>query len=238
VTHSHNHSGFRNNLLSLLSEEDRNLLQQHLEAIDLPKRFVIAEPDQPIQHVYFVETGLGSMVARSPEGQEVETGIFGRDSVAPVSVILGSDKTPHRHFMQVSGTGHRMAADKLVTAMNISSSLGRLFLRYAQVYTTQTSFTALSNAIHPLNERLARWILMSHDRCDSDDIPLTHEFLSLMLAVRRPSVTTALHVLEGSGFIRSERGYITVRNRQALEEFASDAYGKPEAEYRRLIGPL
>jgi CRP-like cAMP-binding protein len=111
-------------------------------------------------------------------------------------------------------------------------------LRFAQVQGVQTAFTALSNAVHPINERLARWLLMCHDRHDSDEIPLTHEFLSLMLAVRRPSVTTALHVLEGNRFIRAERGHVTIRNRTALEEFAGDGYGKPEAEYRRLIGPM
>lgn len=101
----------------------------------------------------------------------------------------------------------------------------------------QTSYTALSNAVHPIAERLARWLLMSDDRLDGD-LPLTHEFLSIMLAVRRPSVTTALHVLEGNGFIRAARGSIVVRDRAALEEFAGDAYGVPEAEYERLIGPL
>lgn len=102
----------------------------------------------------------------------------------------------------------------------------------------QTSYTALSNAVHPVDERLARWLLMCHDRVDGDELALTHEFLSLMLAVRRPSVTTALHVLEGNRFITAERGYITIRDRRRLEEFAGDAYGRPEAEYKRLIGPM
>ncbi len=113
-----------------------------------------------------------------------------------------------------------------------------LAVRYALTLGEQIAYTALSNAVHPIDERLARWLLMCHDRSDSDDLALTHEYMSIMLTVRRPSVTSSLHVLEGNGFIRSERGYVTIRNRKALEEFAGDAYGKPEAVYRRLIGPM
>jgi CRP-like cAMP-binding protein len=109
-------------------------------------------------------------------------------------------------------------------------------LRFAHAMTVQAHYTGLSNAVHPIDERLARWLLMCDDRTDGGKLELTHDFLSIMLAVRRPSVTTALHVLEGNGFIRSERGCIIIRNRRALEEFAGDAYGKPEAEYRRLMG--
>jgi CRP-like cAMP-binding protein len=89
-----------------------------------------------------------------------------------------------------------------------------------------------------VSERLARWLLMCHDRVQGNEIELTHEFLSLMLAVRRPSITTSLHILEGNGFIKAERGNITIRNRAALEEFAHDAYGKPEMAYRRLMKDL
>ena len=113
-----------------------------------------------------------------------------------------------------------------------------LLLRFVQALSTQTAFTALSNAVHQIDERLARWILMCDDRLDGADMPLTHEFMSIMLAVRRPSVTTALHILEGNRLIRAERGCIVVRDRAGLEEFAGDSYGVPEREYERLIGPL
>lgn len=119
-----------------------------------------------------------------------------------------------------------------------SASLRTLLLRFAQVLGIQTAYTALSNAVHHVDERLARWLLMAHDRVDGESLGLTHEFMSIMLAVRRPSVTTALHVLEGNGFIRSERSCVIIRNRAALEEFAGDSYGVPEAEYERLIGPM
>ena len=198
----------------------------------------LSEADAEIEWVYFPESGLGSIVAISPEGQEIEAGLYGHDGFGPVAVLLGADRSPHRSVIQLAGDGHRISPSALVAAANRSSTLRDLLLRFVQVLNTQTSFTALSNAVHQIDERLARWLLMSHDRHTSDEIPLTHEFLSLMLAVRRPSVTSSLHVLEGNGFIQAERGWITIRNRRALEEFAADAYGKPEAEYRRLIGPM
>jgi CRP-like cAMP-binding protein len=152
--------------------------------------------------------------------------------MGPTAAVMGADRMAHRSLIQVPGEGHRILRTALVDALERSASLRALLLRFAQVQGVQTSYTALSNAVHPINERLARWLLMCHDRHDSDEIPLTHEFLSIMLAVRRPSVTTALHVLEGNRFIRAERGYVTIRNRTALEEFAGDSYGKPEAGAR------
>ena len=198
----------------------------------------MAELDGLIEPVYFLETGIASIVVISPEGHEVEAGLYGRDGIGPAAAVLGADRMAHRSPIQVPGEGHRIRRTALVEALDNSASLRALLLRFVQVQGVQTGYTALSNAVHPVNERLARWLLMCHDRHDGDEIPLTHEFLSLMLAVRRPSVTTALHVLEGNRFIRAERGFITIRNRTALEEFAGDGYGKPEAEYRRLIGPM
>lgn len=111
-------------------------------------------------------------------------------------------------------------------------------IRSIEGFAVQLAYTAVSNAIHEVTERLARWLLMCHDRVPGNEITLTHEFLSMMLGVRRPSITTSLHILEGNGYIRAERANITIRNRAALEEFAQDAYGKPEREYRRLMKDL
>jgi CRP-like cAMP-binding protein len=153
-------------------------------------------------------------------------------------LLLDCDRTPHRVFMQVEGASYRIAAADLQAAIDASPSLRKSLLRYVQAFATQVTYTALSNALHSVEERLARWLLMSHDRQDSDEIPLTHDFLALMLAVRRPSVTIALHSLEGLGLIKATRGLVVIRKRLELEQFAGDAYGTPEAEYGRLIGPL
>lgn len=228
----------RNRLLSVMSADDFALLASDLTHVDLPKGFVLAEADRLTEQVYFLETSIGSVVATSPDGLECEAGLIGRDGVLPLSVLLGSDASPHRIIVQVPDGGHSIGRRQFLQAFEASPTLRNLCLRYVQVMSVQAAFTALSNAVHSIDERLARWLLMCHDRTPTNEVPLTHEFMSLMLAVRRPSVTTALHVLEGNGFIRSDRGYVTIINRKGLEEFAGDAYGRPEAEYRRLIGPM
>jgi CRP-like cAMP-binding protein len=221
-----------------MSAQDFALLASELKPVNLPKGFVLTEANQVVEKVYFPETSIGSVVATSPDGLECEAGLIGREGLLPFSVLLGSDASPHRIIIQVPNGGHSIGRLRFLDAFQASVTLRSLCLCFVQVMAVQCAFTALSNAVHPVDERLARWLLMCHDRTPSDDIPLTHEFMSLMLAVRRPSVTTSLHVLEGNGFIRSERGHITILNRKALEEFAGDAYGRPEAEYRRLIGPI
>jgi CRP-like cAMP-binding protein len=232
------HAASGNRLLRLLPEEDLLAIASHLEAIALPAKFVIAKGGAPITHAYFPTSGVASIVAQSPEGEQAEAGLFGREGWGPGAIALGSETTPHNTFMQVPGEGFRIERTRLLEAMTTYPTLEPLLLRFIETLTAQTGFTALSNAVHPLDERLARWLLMCHDRSDGDELALTHDFLALMLAVRRPSVTTSLHVLEGNRFIRAERGIITIRDRAALEDFARDAYGKPEQEYRQLIGPM
>lgn len=227
-----------NRLLAALLPADFALLQPHLERVRLEKGVVLISPGEPITGAHFLSSGLSSIIATSGDGSAVEVGLSGRDGMVGVSLLLDSDRTPHRVFMQVEGTALRIDAEALRECLDASASLRKLMLRYVQAFQVQTAFTALSNAIHALEERLARWLLMSHDRQDSDEIPLTHEFMALMLGVRRPSVTIALHSLEGLGFIRATRGLVTIRNSTELEEFAGAAYGTPEAEYERLIGPL
>lgn len=231
-------STLRNILLAKLSSDDFATLSPHLEAVDLPRGLTLVEPNVPTPYVWFVETGVGSILAISPEGHKVESGLFGRDSVSPASVILGVDAIAYSLTMQIPGCGYRMPAFTFKDTIEQSPRMRALFNRYLQTLITQTAYTALSNAIHHIDERCARWLLMVHDRVDGDDIQMTHEFLSLMLAVRRPSVTTALHVLEGNRLIRADRGWLTIRDRVGLEEFASDAYGRSEEEFRRLIGPM
>lgn len=158
--------------------------------------------------------------------------------MAPTPLLMGATTSAHRINVQIEDDAWRIAKGPFLAAVDGSADLRILLLRYAQTLAVQTSFTALSNAVHQIDERLARWILMCDDRIDGRDILLTHEFMSVMLAVRRPSITTALHVLEGNGLIRAERGCIVVRDRKQLEAFAGDAYGKPEAVYRELIGTM
>lgn len=227
----------RNNLLRLLPSEIFDRVESHLELVDLPRGMDLSLPNEPSAYAYFPEAGIASIVARSPQGQHAEIGIFGRDGMTPTAVVLDAEQDPYSIFMQVEGTGFRLPMEMLKLALEDRQCLN-LLTRYSQALAVQGAYTSLSNAVHHIDERLARWILMCHDRTDGDEISLTHEFLSIMLAVRRPSVTTALHLLEGRKFIYSERGVIIVRNRIALEEFARDAYGECEREYERLVGPI
>jgi CRP-like cAMP-binding protein len=228
----------RNRLLSLLPDHAFEAVAGAFDPVELPRGFVFSSPDTPADHAYFIESGIGSVVAISPQGQRSEVGIFGREGMTPANIVLETASTPYSIFMQIAGYGHRLPTRVLREAVRASEALRQMLSRFAHAMSVQTSYTGLSNSVHRIDERLARWILMCHDRTSGDRIALTHEFLSVMLAVRRSSVTTALHVLEGKHLVYSERNLITIRDRRALELFAGDAYGVPEREYERLIGPI
>lgn len=227
-----------NRLLREMAAADFALIEPHLVSVELDRSTVLIEPDTPIEHAYFLTSGLSSIIALSSEIQSIEIGLSGREGLIGTPLVLDSDRTPHRVFMQVGGAGFRIDAAALGQVMDERLSIRKLLSRYVQTFAIQTAYTALSNGVHTIEERLARWLLMSHDRQDHDEIPLTHDFMALMLGVRRPSVTIALHSLEGLGFIKATRGQVAIRDRAALKDFAGTAYGTPEAEYQRLIGPL
>lgn len=228
----------QNRLLATLSEADGALLEPYFEPIDLPLGLVLVEPAKVIPHAVFIETGLCSVVSSLGEGGRIEIGLFGRDGMAVPALMLGADTVPYQIFMQVAGHGRRISVPALRAAAESSPSLRDLLLRYVQTFLVQVAQTAVANAGTPAEERLARWLLMYHDRQDGDDLSVTHEFLSIMLGVRRPTVTVAIHTLEGAGLIRARRGRIRVLSRFRLEQAAGQTYGPAEAEYERLIGPL
>jgi CRP-like cAMP-binding protein len=229
-------SSLRNHLLAGLPSEDFARFAGELEQLTMTRGEVLAEPTESADYVYFPEAGILSLVAISKEGQRVEAGLLGRDGFGPISAATKGAITSFEAMVQVDGTFNRLPASTFQSLLDNGNALNRVVRAFLHVMAVQTGYTALSNAVHLIEERLARWLLMCHDRSEGDQLTLTHEFIALMLAVRRPSVTTALHTLEGSGFIRSERGVILIRDRKALEAFAADAYGTPEAQYARLLG--
>lgn len=228
----------RNRLLLALPPADLGLLLPHLDPVPLHKGAVVMRPDEPIEYAYFPEGGLASVVCSAGEGRRAEVGLFGFEGMVSTASVLGADRTPLETFLQVEGTWLRIGTETLTRAMRQSPALQSVLMRYVQAFLLTLSQTALANGAYKIEERLARWLLMCHDRLDGDDLPLTHEFLSLMLAVHRPGVTTAVHVLEGARAIRARRGVITVLDRGKLEEAAGGIYGAAEAEYERLIGPF
>jgi CRP-like cAMP-binding protein len=227
-------SDLRNQLLARLAPEDFAPLQPLLEPVELELRRVLIEPNLPIEHVYFHEHGYTSITTNG-HGSKIEVGLIGREGMVGVPIALGVRTTPLQFFIQLAGDGLRMTSHDLEEVIDERPSLHRVLLRYAQVMSVQTSGTAFANAEHTVETRLARWLLMCHDRVDGDDIPITHEFMAMMLGVRRAGVTTAMHILEGNGLIEAKRGVIKILDREKLEELADNAYGLPEVEYARQM---
>ncbi len=229
----------RNLLLRSLSPEDYARLEPHFSRVSLERRKKLVETDIPFDQVYFPEGGIVSVVMRLADGGEMEVGIVGREGMLPVAALLGADTSPHDIFVQVDGSSAlAMPYTILRDLMREHVSLREGLQRFAMSFLIQATTTAVSAGNHPMEQRLSRWLLMVHDRLDGDDLHLTHEFVALMLAVRRSSVTVTLHVLEGMGAIVAKRGTVIVKDRALLEELAGEAYGQAEAEFRKLVGPF
>lgn len=227
-----------NNLLQFLPDTVFQSIAADLKHDVYPKGTPLAYRDEPIDAVYFLTSGIGSVVITTPKGRRAEAGIFGFDGYIPTSAVTGARISSYDVTVQVDAEGYTMSFNSFRRWMADSRAFALVMNRSMESFGVQLAHTAVSNAVHEVNERLARWLLMCHDRLRHDHMALTHELLSVLLGVRRPSVTDALHVLEGEGFIRSLRGSVVIRDRDALTHFARDAYGRPEAEYRRLMSDL
>jgi CRP-like cAMP-binding protein len=225
----------RNRLLAALSSADLDLLQRDLSPVPLKLRQELERPNRRIDDVYFLDAGIASVVAVQNGSERIEVGLIGREGMSGTSVVLGGRSSPLSTYMQVRGDGQHISAGALRKAMTTSGTLHEMLLKFVQVFMMQTAHTAIANAQAKLDERLARWILMAHDRVRGRTLPLTHEFLALMLGVRRAGVTEALQSLSNQRLIKSGRGEIVVLDRRGIERTAGDLYGVPEAEYRRLI---
>ena len=227
-------SNVRNGLLASMPADDFALLQPHLEPVTLNLREHLFRAGQTITHVTFPESGIASIVADTEEGR-FEVGMAGWEGLAGVPLVLGVDHTPHTCIVQAAGEAFRIGGSELQAAMDRSGKLRELILRFVHTFIVQVSQTAYANAGYSIEERLARWLLMSHDRLERDDMPITHEFMSIMLGTRRPGVTLAVQMLEGVGVIKATRGRIKVRNRERLEQIAGNSYGFAEKEYSNVF---
>jgi CRP-like cAMP-binding protein len=235
MTEAPQRAGIRNRLLTRLTPPDWTMLAPHLEPVTLRERQVIEVPHKPIAHAYFLEIGVASVVAVDNEDHRIEVGVIGYEGITGVPLIMGDTRAQHSTYMQISGSGHRIAAERLRAAIGTSESLRALMLKSAQGFMIQTAHSALANGRAKLEERLARWLLMAQDRMTSNAVPLTHEFLAVMLGVRRAGVTVAVRSFEQRGFITTRRGELTVVNRPGLEKVAGSFYGTPEQELERLL---
>ncbi|TPK65516.1 Crp/Fnr family transcriptional regulator [Mesorhizobium sp. B2-4-19] len=223
-------SNFRNDILKTLAPEDFALLQPSMHRVELAIKARLEVSHQPIEHVYFPETGIASVVATMTGGRQSEVGIIGHDGVTGVAVILGQDRSPNETYIQVAGYGWCLPVEDLRLAITQSQTLREPLLRYAHAFLVQSSRTALVNGHSKIEERLARWLLMVHDRTEGK-IYLTHEFLATMLGAQRPGVTTALQMLEYRGLIHARRGEITIVDRPGMIKLTRGAYGEEEQRH-------
>lgn len=224
-----------NRLLAALPQDEYAWLEPHLEPVALHARDVLAKPDEPFHHVYFPDTAIISVV-NPLRGGMVEVGTIGNEGMAGLSVFLDAGPAPNSTFVQIPGQGQRIAARAFVQGTEERRELRRILQRYTHAFLTQVSQTAACNRAHPLEERCARWLLMTHDRVgERDSFPMTHEFLSFMLGVRRAGVTVAAGILQKAGFIRYTRGRITVVDRVGLEGASCECYGIVRAHFERLL---
>ncbi|ATU93868.1 cyclic nucleotide-binding protein [Phyllobacterium zundukense] len=229
-------SAFENKLLRHMPAGDFDLLAPYLEPQTLPLRYSIEVSQTPVSAVFFLETGLASIVVKMPDGRDIEVGISGNDGMTGPAVILGGKQSPHDTYVQIAGHGFKITVARLHEVMEASKTLRDYLLLYVQTMVIQTASTALANGQADVPARMARWLLMVHDRIDGANILLTHEFLAVMLGVRRPWVTEILHLLEDKRLIRAKRGQITIVDRKGLVSEANGFYGVAEAEYKRLLG--
>ena len=226
----------RNRLLAALSREALEEILPSLTHVPLPSGMVIYEPNVRITHVYFVLSGIISMVSEMREGT-VEVGTVGCEGMTGLPIVLAADTMPSRAFVQVPGEALRMTAEDLIRSMNASPKLRRLIYRYVLALFDQTAQHAACNRLHGLEERCARWLLMTHDRVVGDVLMLKQQFLAEMLGVHRPAVTLAAGALQKAGIIRYSRGKVTVLDRAALENASCECYAIVSRRIEELLNP-
>jgi CRP-like cAMP-binding protein len=228
---------FYNLLLAALSEEDLGALGE-MESVELKVRQVLEKAGEPIPAIYFPQNGLVSVVAQTKTQQSIEVGMIGYEGMTGISVMMGIDRAANQVIVQARGEALRVPVCTLESAMQSRPGIASIFRRYVQVFIAQASQTALANGRGLLAQRLARWLLMGHDRTRRKDLSVTHGSLGVLLGTRRASVALALHALEERGLVRTKRHVIEVLDRAGLEAAANGYYGIPEAEYARLLAPL
>lgn len=225
-----------NLLLTRLDQAGFAQLAAHMERVPLEPGAQLAEAGGEIEAACFPEGGVAGFLDVLKDGRRLTVGLVGREGFIGWPLVMGDDRWPYDVTVTSEGaTALRLDARHLRAAVEQNRDLRDLLLRYTAAFVAQMGRTIVSNLIHSVERRTARWILLYQDRVGGDEISITHEELGLMLGVRRASITDALHCLEGERAILSVRGRVIVRDRARLEELAAETYGHAEAEYRRLL---
>lgn len=225
----------RNRILAALPEGEAERLAGAMELVHLQVREVLFEPNVPLQHVWFPEDAVISILGIMDDGSAIETATVGNEGMAGVPVYLGAMRMAAQAFAQVPGTAWRMPARALREEVQRGGVLAQLLGRYTQALFTLVAQSSACNRKHPVEQRCARWLLMTHDRVGGDTFLLTQHFLSQMLGVRRATVSEAAAALQDRGLIEYVRGRITIRDRPGLEQAACTCYGIIRSEFARML---
>lgn len=224
-----------NRLLAALATDQYACLEPHLELVRMEVREIVYDVGRPISHVYFVESGILSIVSPASDGSAVETATVGFEGMVGVPVFLDTDRSAATQaFCQISGESLRMPADAFRRATQ-ETDLRPVLNRYIQALFTQVAQSSACNRLHPVSQRCARWLLQTHDRMERRDFPLTQGFLSQMLGVRRATVAAAAGHLQSAGLIEYAHGIVTVKDRAGLERTSCECYAVVRSEFDRLL---
>jgi CRP-like cAMP-binding protein len=225
-----------NRLLSLLSDHDYERLRPHISPVAFEYRKSLYEASRPIEQVYFPVDGVASLVITTAEGAGAEVGTIGNEGLVGLPILLGDRDAPSSVYVQVPGTALKMDAKIFHGELERSPTMNQIMLRYAHAFFNQVAQSAACAHLHKVEQRCCRWLLMTRDRMPSDDFLLTHEFLGMMLGVRRTTVTDVMGALQKAGLIRYRRGHVTILDRQALQQRACECYEISKQEFDRLLG--
>ncbi|HUP87913.1 MAG TPA: Crp/Fnr family transcriptional regulator [Longimicrobiales bacterium] len=223
----------RNSILNALSEDEREFVSHHLEAVTLNRRKLLYDVDVPIEHVYFITEGVASIVSFLDDGTSVETATVGCEGMVGIGVYLGTPVMSEQAFVQIEGGGYRMSAEQLRECLRGCEHLSALLGRYTSALLRLLAQTSACNRRHAIVQRCARWLLMTHDRAGRDTFELTQQFLSQMLGVRRATVSAVAMSLQKAGCIEYSRGRITILDRKGLEREACECHAVIRNEFAR-----
>ena len=224
----------RNSILAALPSSELEKFTTKLRPVQLKLGHVLYRPDDPIEYVYFPTAGVISLLAAFGDGSTVEAGVIGREGLLGTAAVLGAEKTPHQALVQADGYALKMAARDLRAEVKTDGRLLDLLLRFTNALFTQVAQTAGCNRAHTLEQRLARWLLLTHDRVRLNEFAITQEFLSRMLGVRRAGVSVAANALREMHAIDYRRGKVIVMDRSGLENASCECYSIVKAEYDRI----
>jgi len=225
-----------NRLLSLLSDKDYERLRPHLSPVVLEYKKSLYEASRRIERVYFPVDGVASLVITTADGSSAEVGTIGSEGIVGLPVCLGDHDAPSAVYVQVPGTALGMDARIFQGELERSPTLNAIMLRYAHAFFNQVAQSAACAHLHRVEQRCCRWLLMTRDRMPSGDFLLTHEFLGMMLGVRRTTVTDVMGALQKAGLVRYRRGHVTILDHEALQHRACECYDISRLEFDRLLG--